>query len=145
MVGADLRVRRAGQTNVPMHCSDPSMRSLGQLVPDFILRRREKVTALRRRCPDWTVRRREHRAAQGYGPGHDSSHGPGQRPQPERLHRDARNPQHQRRSRALRGPVRRRARATIASGEEASLVVVNTPKTLYQYDAFKRTQRRRRG
>lgn len=27
--------------------------------------------------------------------------------------------------------------ATLASGEEASLVVANTPKTLYQYDAFK--------
>jgi hypothetical protein len=29
--------------------------------------------------------------------------------------------------------------ATVASGEEASLVVANTPDTLYQYDAFKTT------
>ena len=29
--------------------------------------------------------------------------------------------------------------ATVASGEEASLVVVNTPNTLYQYDAFQTT------
>jgi hypothetical protein len=38
-----IRARRRGETVTPLHWSDPSHRSLGHLVPDFVVTRSSSV------------------------------------------------------------------------------------------------------